>query len=172
MSKLEATIMYLKKSPMMRCTFALIAVVLVAVVMVSICMAGAEPDRHWEPATTSLTYSVSVPTNVPFKITRSWGTNTSKLYLVHDYLAFHRASFLKCVRDYIQGKSIVLVGDTRPIIDYPISDRAWVGGHKLAQEQLEKLEKDVGKEKLIQRLKDEGYGEVAGTSGFESEGPW
>ena len=26
------------------------------------------------------------------------------------------------------------------------------------EERLEKLEKDVGKEKLIQRLKDEGYG--------------
>jgi hypothetical protein len=124
------------------------------------------PDKTWKPATISLTYSVSVAKDVPFKITRSWGTNTQTLYLVHDYLAFHRASFLKCVRDYIQGKSLVLVGDTRPLIDYPIDDRAWVGGHKLAQEQLEKLEKDVGKEKLIQRLKDEGYGAEARESGL------
>ena len=151
---------------MMRCTFALVAVVLVAAVMVSICMAGAVPDKHWEPATTSLTYSVSVPKDVPFKITKTWGKDTQSFYPVHDYLEIHRASFLKCVRDYIHGKSMVLVGDTRPLIDYPINDRAWVGGHKLAQEQLEKLEKDVGKEKLIQRLKDEGYGEEARESGL------
>ncbi len=139
-----------------------IAAVLVVAVMVSICLGGAVSDKTWTPATISLTYSISVPKDVPFKITKTWGKDTQSFYPVHDYLEFHRASFLACVRDYVQGKSIVLVGDTRPLIDYPIDDRAWVGGHKLAQEQLEKLEKDVGKDKLIQQLKDEGYGEGAG----------
>jgi hypothetical protein len=138
-----------------------IAVVLVVAVMVSICVAGSIPDKHWEPATISLTYSVSVPRDVPLKITKTWGKDTQTLYCVHDYLEFHRASFLACVRDYVHGKSIVL-GEPKVLIDYPIADRAVAAGHKLAQEQLEKLEKDVGKEKLIQQLKDEGYGEEAG----------
>ncbi len=43
-----------------------------------------------------------------------------------------------------------------PILRQVVGGRAVVAGHKLAQEQWEKLEKDVGKEKLIQRLKDEG----------------
>ena len=138
-----------------------VAAVLLGAVMVSICFAGAVPDKHWEPATISLTYSVSVPRDVPLKITSTWGKDTQSLYLVDDYLAVHRASFRGCVRDYVQGKSIVL-GAPKVADDYPIDDRAVAAGHKLAQEQLEKLEKDVGKEKLIQQLKDEGYGEEAG----------
>ena len=134
---------------------------LLLAVMVSICVAGAVPDKHWEPATISLTYSVSVPKDVPFKITKTWIKDTQSFYPVHDYLMFHRNSFLGCVRDYVQGKSLVL-GEPKVLEDYPIDERAVADGHKLAQEQLEKLEKDVGKEKLIQQLKDEGYGEEAG----------
>ena len=137
------------------------AAVCALAVMVSICVAGAVPDKTWKPATISLTYSVSVPKDVPFKITKTWGKDTQSLYCVDDYVAVHRAWFRACVRDYVQDKSIVL-GETKLADDYPIDDRAVVAGHKLAQEQLEKLEKDVGKEKLIQRLKDEGYGEEAG----------
>jgi hypothetical protein len=134
-----------------------IAVVLVVAVMVSIGVAGSVPDKTWKPATISLTYAVSVPKDVPFKITRTWGDDTQSYYCVHDYLAVHRASFLECVREYVQGKS-----EPKAIDDYPIDERAVVAGHKLAQEQLEKLEKELGKEKLIQQLKDEGYGEEAG----------
>ena len=138
-----------------------IAAVLVVAVLVSICVAGSAPDKHWEPATISLTYSVSVPKDVPLKITRTWGKETQTLYCVDDYLAQHRAWFRACVRDYVQGKSIVFE-EPKTSSDYPVDHRAWVAGHKLAQEQLEKLEKEVGKEKLIQQLKDEGYGEEAG----------
>jgi hypothetical protein len=137
-----------------------IAAVLVVMAIVSICVAGSVPDKHWEPATISLTYSVSVPKDVPFKITKTWGEDTQSLYCVDDYRKFHRASFRECVRDYVQGKSIVL-GEPKVADDYPIDNRAVAAGHKLAQEQLEKLEKEVGKEKLIQRLKDEGSGEAA-----------
>ena len=138
-----------------------ITAALVVAVMVSICVAGSVPDKHWEPATISLTYSVSVPKDVPFKITDTWGKDTRTRYCVDEYLAVHRGSFRACVRDYVQGKSIVL-GEPKGTIDYPIDQRAVADGHKLAQEQLEKLEKDVGKEKLIQQLKEEGYGEAAG----------
>lgn len=128
-----------------------IAAVLIVAVMVSICVAGAVPDKTWKPAIVSLTYSVSVPNDVPFKITRTWGENTQSLYCVDDYLRSHRASFLGCVRDYVQGKSIALGKPKVFIDDYPIDDRAVVAGHNLAREQLEKLEKDVGKEKLVHR---------------------
>ena len=135
-----------------------IAAVLVVAMLVSICVAGAIPDKFWNPATISLTYSVSVPKDVPFKITKTWGKDTQAFYPVRDYLAVHRTSFLKCVRDYIQGKT-----KEEPVLDDITTDeRAVVAGHKLAQEQLEKLEKDLGKEKLIQQLKDEGYGEDTG----------
>jgi len=137
----------------------LTAAVLVAV-LVSIGLAGAVPDKHWEPATISLTYSVSVPKDVPLKITKTWNKDTQAFYPVHDYLRFHRASFLETVRHYASGKPLVL-GNPNLGIDYPIDDRAVADGHKLAQEQLEKLEKEVGKEKLIQQLKDEGYAEDA-----------
>ncbi len=142
---------------MRRIAAALMVAVIVAV-LVSIGLAGAIPDKHWEPATISLTYSVSVPKDVPLKITKTWGQDTQAFYPVRDYLMFHRDSFLETVRHYASGKPLVL-GDPNLAIDYPIDPRAVADGHKLAQEQLEKLEKDVGKEKLIQRLKDEGYGE-------------
>ena len=139
-----------------------IAAVLVVALMVSICVAGAVPDKSWRPATISLTYWVSVPKDVPFKITDTWGKNTRTLYGVDEYLATHRSEFRSCVRDYIQGKSIALKDMRQVTIDWPIDQRAVADGHQLAQEQLEKLEKDLGKEKLIQQLKDEGYGEEAG----------
>ena len=138
----------------------LLLLLTVVAVMVSICVAGAIPDRTWKPATISLTYSVTVPKDVPFKITKTWGKDTQTLYCVDDYLKFHRAWFLACVRDYIQGKSIALADMPQATDDYPIDPRAVEAGHKLAQEQIEKLEKDLGKEKLIQQLKDEGYGEA------------
>ena len=137
-----------------------IAAALLVAVLVSICVAGSIPDKHWEPANISLTYSVSVPKDVPLKITKTWNKDTQAFYPVHDYLGEHRASFLECVRDYTQGKSLEL-GAPKVLDDYPIDHRAVADGHKLAQEQLEKLEKEVGKAKLIQQLKDEGYGEDA-----------
>jgi hypothetical protein len=137
-----------------------IATILVVAAMVSICLAGAVPDKTWQPETISLTYSVSVPKDVPLKITKTWGKDTQTIFCVDDFLFYHRASFRACVRNYIQGKSLEL-DPNGPVIDYPIDQRAIEGGHQLAREQIEKLEKQLGKEKLIQQLKDEGYADEA-----------
>ena len=70
----------------MKTTMVLLSVAVVA----SICLAGAIPDKHWEPATISLTYSVSVPKDVPFKVTKTWGKDNPDNDPGHDDAAWRK----------------------------------------------------------------------------------
>ncbi len=130
-----------------------------AVVAIAVALTHAAPTTSPAPA---LVYTVTVPAELPYETPNpmfgktGFMGNVKVLRQADGYLEWHRAAFVACVGEYLRGE----LKDPDPEKIEQMMGYEGMGqsaGRAAAKRQLQALEKAIGREKLAELLKAQGY---------------